>query len=754
MKVFALRSLRLHLGVAALLAVGLTTLALAQQSPSELKGIPDDWSHHHLVFSNPGTMEDALANGTYERWYRITSDPRFQMQQAKRNATVQNRDTESGGQDYALLEPQKDKRKLNRDWSMNMGSAALTPADQYPAKFSFSTTQAFCDSDPTPDFVVYPTDVAGSSATAATGTITFTTTAPSTSTTAYIQIESIQYFFTSTGNVTTPASAGQCNVSTGGSSTTAQNNLYSAITTPTQSSSGSASTYLCTGGLNSAVTGVSNNTSTHVITIGGTDGTFTLAKSGTISNVTVSGGTSGTVGQASILAYDNLYSGCSAASGLKPLIYWQYNTTGGTVRTSPILSEDGTQVAFIQTDSSSHANLVLLKWAHSGAFVTLSNTGASGYRMCGTPCMAVLTFNADAGTIPNDTISSPFYDYANDIVYVGDDLGYLHKFTGVFNGATPAEAGSPWPVKMTDPSATTAGKLASPVYDPGSGLIFVGDARNGNFTGRFHSVIASSGAGVTDYGTTLSVGEGILDAPLVDSSAAKEYVFTGDDNVISENACGGISDYCLAVWQFATNVTLTPTEAEVGSSAADTDVLYDGMFDNAYFNSPDPPTGHIYVNGETPAGNGHRTLWQVAINSNDMSSGVATRGPALTSAAATGSPVAEFFNSPNDLIFLSVTAGAETNTTIACPASAGCIMSFNVTSGTLTTTTSTSATAEEAGGTSGIIIDNAASSPTGTSQVYFSPLAAQACAGNNGTGSQGQATSGGCATQASQAGLN
>src|ERR1039458_3786988 len=49
------------------------------------RGLPDDWSHHHLVFSNPGTGEDAVKNGTFEHWLKVTSDPRYTMQQIKRS---------------------------------------------------------------------------------------------------------------------------------------------------------------------------------------------------------------------------------------------------------------------------------------------------------------------------------------------------------------------------------------------------------------------------------------------------------------------------------------------------------------------------------------------------------------------------------------------------------------------------------------------------------------------------------------------
>ncbi len=62
--------------------------------------------------------------------------------------------------------------------------------------------------------------------------------------------------------------------------------------------------------------------------------------------VVFSTGLAGASGQASIVAYDNLYSGC----GTVPTTYWAFNTgTGGTILTSPAISPDGSQVAFVQT---------------------------------------------------------------------------------------------------------------------------------------------------------------------------------------------------------------------------------------------------------------------------------------------------------------------------------------------------------------------------------------------------------------------
>lgn len=167
---------------------------------------------------------------------------------------------------------------------------------------------------------------------------------------------------------------------------------------------------------------------------------------------------------------------------------------------------------------------------------------------------------------------------------------------------------------------------------------------------------------------------------------------------------------------------------------------------------PTSPTGHIYACGRAAASS-LPTLYQIPITGNAM--GASVRGPALTTAASNCSPVAEFFNTSSsvDWIFLSVEGSAVTSSPISCPASAGCIMNFDVTNGaTLTTSKATSATSTEASGTSGLVVDNALSTTggTGTSNVYFSPLGGQACAGNGSTGSSGGASQG-CAIQASQA---
>jgi len=433
-------------------------------------------------------------------------------------------------------------------------------------------------------------------------------------------------------------------------------------------------------------------------------------------------GTAGATGAASIVAFTNLYTaGCS---GTVPSAYWGYNT-GGMVTTSPVLSVDGTQVAYIQV-SGTTASLVLLKWAANNGTptlpVTLTSVGATSYRGCTAPCMVTLAFSGNY----NDTFSAPFYFYNGDTVYVGDDSGYLHKFTGVF-ASTPTEVGSPWPVRLS-----TTNKLSSPVYDIGSGYVIVGD-----FGGVLHSVTASSGA---VHGTASTGGDVIADGTLVDSSAGKLYAFV--------TTLGGNN----SVYQLPTNFTTTTGNSvkSVGTGAAGY-YLYSGTFDNVYYSSS-TATGNLYVVGNTGATNG-ANLYQIPITSSVMG----TPATAVTNLSVNGarpwpSPLIEFCNNGasactastsattagTDYIFFSVNRGAKTGCTTA--AGNGCVLSYNVTTTTVTqSNTGLNVTTPSAGNgcwaTGGIVIDN--SVPTGTlagaSQTYFIGLGTNTAGGPTGT---------------------
>jgi hypothetical protein len=573
----------------------------------EIRGVPHDWSHHQLVFSNPGTEQQAIENGTHDRWLKIVNDPRYVMQQLQRRQSAQGPYAREVREMTAAFGPRNvsasggiagldgmvevarpfvgpgssgpQRRKIKNDWSQDLGAGTMMNIGTYPAKWSFNTGSASCAND----FVVFATGVSGTST------------------------------------------------------------------------------------------------------------------------------------AADILAYNNLYSGCS---GVSPQTYWQYNT-GGDLFLSPALSLDGTQVAFVQDNTmTAVSSLVVMKWTANSSLVTLSSTSPSSYRSCTAPCMTVLTLNHNGF----DANSAPFYDYTNDTLYVGDNSGYLHKFTGVFNG-TPGEAASPWPV-LISPSYY----LASPVLDPVSGNVFLGTVYNSVVStgGLFYAVSSSTGA--VSGGSRLDYNLGIYDAPLVDANAQMVYAFVGEDG-------RGES----GVYQFPTSLA-SSTEAEVPYPGDYP--LFSGAFDNIYFTSnSSSPTGHLYMFGEAvPFGASFpQRLVQVSINSNSMSSTVATSTYYLGEGSPPwSSPVTEFYNTSTgiDSIFMSVQSAYQ-----GCSQTTGCLFGFNVTSGNVPT--SPTGIRSATGGTGGIIVDNSVGSGTvpGASQIYFTTLEAALC-GPSGIGL--------CAVQASQ----
>ncbi len=155
-------------------------------------------------------------------------------------------------------------------------------------------------------------------------------------------------------------------------------------------------------------------------------------------------GLTGASGQASIIAYRNLYSTCN---GGVPTAYWAYNT-GGTITNAVVLSVDGSQVGFVQSVSgvatwSCSSGQAVALWVLQSPRPPWPPTSYRG-SCTALPCMTTIALSGS----PSDTYSFPYYDYATDTVYAGDDGGKLHKFTSIFRSGTPIEAPSPWPVTV------------------------------------------------------------------------------------------------------------------------------------------------------------------------------------------------------------------------------------------------------------------------------------------------------------------
>ncbi len=380
--------------------------------------------------------------------------------------------------------------------------------------------------------------------------------------------------------------------------------------------------------------------------------------------VVYSAGLAGSATQASIAGFDNLYSGCT---GNVPSVYWAYNT-GGQILTSPLLSLDGKQVAFVETNAGAGI-LVLVKWAASTgtliAPVTPTLSTAAGYSTCTAPCMAQISLQDGLGGQTDDTTSSVFYDYTSDIAWVGGSGGWLHKITGVFKGVPTEVITGGFPVQVNTGTA-----LSSPVNDHGSRNVFVGDGDG--FLYRVDGTTAAvTASGQLDFGT------GIVEGPILDLSNGLIYVFASSDG--SSN-CGGGTVACSAVYQLPTNFTAgsTGSEVTVGDSVAvgtlpNPNPMYIGGFDSAYFNSVNA-SGNLYVCGNTgiaPA------LYRVPIVAGvpGTSAVISALTPANKTPAC--SPVTDFANpnlagGPTERVFFSVQSNGRPTSCIG----KGCIMSF------------------------------------------------------------------------------
>jgi len=386
--------------------------------------------------------------------------------------------------------------------------------------------------------------------------------------------------------------------------------------------------------------------------------------------VVYSTGLLGAGAQASIVAYDNLYAGCT---GTKPSVYWAYNT-GGLILTSPVLSLDGTQVAFVQTSGSpaGQAGLVLLKWKASATETVVSPgvpTVVSNalYHACLAPCMTEV-FLHGGGVAVDDRTSSPFYDYANDIAWVGGANSWLHKITGVFKGILPPTEVSTggFPVHVNPGNPTS---LSDPVYDHTSKNVFVGDA------GGFFYRVASA-TGTTAIKTSqLDFGAGFPQSPVLDQTNGRLYVFASSDgtaNCTAGKACAAVYLLSTTFAAGATGSKVTVGNSVVVGTSPDPNPLYIGGFDSTYFSSVGG-TGNLYVCGNTGGG---PTLYRVPISAGAF--GAAVSVALLTpSNNIACSPVTDFSN-PNaspgkaEHVFFSVqNKGRPT----AC-ANKGCMMNF------------------------------------------------------------------------------
>ena len=495
---------------------------------------------------------------------------------------------------------------IQGDWAVDLGSggngttAVSIGAGEYAAKFSFDVDSPVTAANCPTDFVVYNTSAASSTAVTSTGTITIGTatgttnepTANDTITTVGTGGSVTYQFETTVGNC---SAADRC-VRIITSNATIASNLNSAI-------AGSCFN-TCPGGnghndpnFTAAVDGFNNRQLDLTASTAGVAGNLTTFTRTSTTREATAGMNTGANSQASIVAVDNLYAGTCTGG---PALRWAYNLgTTHEVETSTVLSLDGVQVAFVQSSTTAgDAILSILKpstgegASYTGVTTDAVNPGTTvttgaNYVTCKSgagSCLLNLTFSG-TGTHP-DSNSAPFYDYQNDVLYVGDDVGAVHKFINVFKGAPSEQTTGGWPA-TTD---TTSGRvLTAPIYDGVTGLVVVADARTSNFSTHGGRVYSISSTGTVVASAQLADTPGFQDAPVVDGLAAKIYAFATLDT-------GGTN---TGIFQLPINFAAAATGVEATAGTGNTTrTLFAGDFDQAYYDSEivavnQAPTGHL-----------------------------------------------------------------------------------------------------------------------------------------------------------------
>lgn len=284
-----------------------------------------------------------------------------------------------------------------------------------------------------------------------------------------------------------------------------------------------------------------------------------------------------TGGASNLVAFNNLYSGPGGLCGAAPMVLFAYNTStvGGHIATSPVLSLDGTKIAFVESVTGS-ATFHVLTWAHEGA---IAHAAA--------PNMTSLLYSPAA----TNNYSSPWVDYRDDVAYVGSDDSKIYKITGVFNG-TPTLAGAPWPVTVG-----TNVHLTPPVLDRSRSVLMVGGS-NGNLYQINTSTGALASLKVGGKGTN----HGILGAPIVDVTNGTTFVVSSNDG-----ANGGV----LVQVDTASNTLLASASIGLASFSGTGIDIYQPAFSDSYYN--DPNTGVVRLCGTGPA---DINPWQYAFGFN------------------------------------------------------------------------------------------------------------------------------------------
>lgn len=452
--------------------------------------------------------------------------------------------------------------------------------------------------------------------------------------------------------------------------------------------------------------------------------------------------TAGSSSQPNLVGLNNLYvnaAGTGTCPGTDPTLAFAYNVTtvgNGSVLTSPSISMDGTKIAFIETVTSGSGTVngqtcnapcsilhVLTVGSGSGNGSFSSNNYSAAVPGVGNNASMTSLVYSNSAT----TRSSVFVDYLNDAAYFGDDNGNIYKTTCVFYCVPALAPGYSQGSGIVVVSGGANKVLTSPVYDPNANKLLVG-ASDGNV--YILSLGNCSGNPVTCTGTVsltvrLPAGSGscfagyngVVDPPVVDSTFQVWYATSG---------CNASGKAVMVEGNYAGVVQ--GSGVTMGGSTYN---LHAGMPDDNYFTTALNATsvaGNLYFLG--PNASKQLVLYGLTMQpKNGAGTAFSPANPPVVSTSTLvtvpGKGVSEpsavtiLQNGNADWLFFGQVAVPKNN--CANPGAAeGCIFSYNIfnSSGVSTIPTANTALASEAGGTSGVVVDNVSTS-SAAANVYF-----------------------------------
>jgi hypothetical protein len=401
-------------------------------------------------------------------------------------------------------------------------------------------------------------------------------------------------------------------------------------------------------------------------------------------------------GQANIVGLNNLYSepgSTGYCAGTGPAVMFAYASGTGEVPASVALSQNGSQIAYVenlQTGSSYFHVLTIGTTGNNGSSATAAVVPGTANNASD----ARVLLSPDGGITNQSSTNSVFVVYttneATDVAYamtystLNGGSGYLYKLGNVFSGSsTPTIV---WSIPIDAIPST-------PVYDSVSNKVFFTDSN-----GRIDSVTDSGASPSVVYGPVVASGTTSENAVVIDSTNQIVYA--------SFNSNGTNAIEVQAPTSLASSITVP-----VGTATATYTGPYSPDFNSAFYTGSGTPMMFVAGTGSGTTA----TLYGIGFDgSGHLSPGNVT-AVALASGMADSSPVTEFYNASTgkDYLFVGVTNNCEAS----AGGTAGCAYSLDITNGFPTVNAGSTALAAP-GGTTGIVVDND-SPQSQASSIYY-----------------------------------